>query len=100
MDWESVLIGNLIGGGISLAVSTLFYVLAARGLKEEAAHLRRLNISLIHLLQNAGVIEVKEFDRETGEPIRWSVGSQVELRWRVDAPSEETGQEESNEERC
>jgi hypothetical protein len=97
MDWESVLIGNRIGGGISLAVSTLFYVLAARGLKEEAAHLRRLNILLIHLLHNAGVIEVKKFDRETGELIRWSVGGQVELRWQVEAPTEETSQEESNE---
>ncbi len=67
MDWESLLVGNLIGGGITLAVSTLFYVLAARGLKEEAARLRRLNISLIHLLHNAGVIEVK--DSPYAEPL-------------------------------
>lgn len=45
------------------------------------------------------MIEVKEFNRETGEPIRWSVGNQVDLRWWVQAPSEETSQEDSNEER-
>jgi hypothetical protein len=92
MDWEALLVGNLIGGGITLAVSTLFYVLAARGLQREAAHLRRLNISLVHLLHNAGVVEVKEFDQVTGEPRRWSVGSQVDLRWGVEAPSEEAEQ--------
>ncbi len=99
MDWQSLLIGNLIGGGITLIVSALFYLLAANGLKKEAARLRHLNVSLAHLLHNAGMIKIKEFDRETGEPIRWSIGSQVELGWRVEAPSEDAGEQESSEAR-
>ena len=50
MDWVSLLVGNVIGGGITLAVSTVFYMLAAKGLKKEADDLRRLNLMLIYLL--------------------------------------------------
>ncbi len=92
MDWLSIAFGS----GIALAVSWFFYMLAARDLRREAADLRRLNIALIHLLNNAGVIEVTEFDPETGAPIRWSVGSQVTARWNVEAAPEDEGGEAQN----
>jgi len=87
MDWSSLLLGALIGGIVSFVISYVFYVAASKDLKREAADLRKLTISLIHLLNNAGVIEVKEFDPETGAPIKWSVSSHLQLVWRTEANS-------------
>ena len=96
MDWLSI----AIGGGITLSASWLFYILAARDLRREAADLRRLNIALIHLLNNAVVIEVEEFDPLTGVPIRWSVGREVVARWNAEAaPEEDREGDEGVEER-
>jgi hypothetical protein len=78
----------VIGSVISVIISTVFYVLASRGLKKEAAELRKLTISLIHLLNNAGAVEVKEFDPDTGAPTKWSVSRDLSLRWRTEAPPE------------
>ena len=50
MDWISV----LIGGAITLLVSGVFYVLAARDLKKEASELRRYNRLLVELLDEYG----------------------------------------------
>src|SRR5215218_776039 len=64
MDWLSV----LIGGAITLVVSSVFYGLAARDLKREASELRQYTIMLINLLDDEGVINV-ERDAH-GNPIR------------------------------
>jgi hypothetical protein len=93
------LVGNVIGGGITLAVSIVFYMLVAKGLKREADDLRRLNLTLVYLLDGAGVIEVKEWDRKTGEPKRWRVTQKLETLWQVEASLEDSEEDESNEER-
>ena len=96
MDWLSI----AIGGGITLSASWLFYILAARDLRREAADLRRLNIALIHLLNNAGVVEVEEFDPLTGIPLRWSVVGEVAARWNVEAaPEDARDEDEGGEDR-
>jgi len=92
VDWPSLLLGGAISLVASLLVSAWFYRLATRDLKREAADLkqaaadlRRLNLLLIHLLDGAGVIDVKEYDPQTGEPKRWRVHTSLKLLWRTEA---------------
>jgi hypothetical protein len=53
---------------------------------------------LVYLLDGAGVIEVKERDRKTGEPKWWRVTKKLETLWRVAPPLEDSEEDESNEE--
>jgi len=104
VDWPSLLLGGAISLVASLVVAAVFYWLATRGLEREAADLRRLNLLLIYLLDGAGVIDVKEYDQETGEPKRWSVSKTVELVWRTQAseatePREEPDKDPAKPER-
>jgi hypothetical protein len=81
MDWPPLLLGS----AITLVVAAGFYWLASRDLKREAADLRRLNLLMIYLLDGAGIIDVKEYNKETGEPKRWSVDKTIEVLWRTKA---------------
>ena len=55
--------------------------------RREAERLRELTLKLIQLLDGANVIEVKEWDPETGEPSRWRVVKTIELLWNVEPPT-------------
>lgn len=55
--WESIpaaLVGGLIGWGIA----HVYAVESSRELKEEAAMLRKINITMLHGMENAGWVEV------------------------------------------
>ena len=99
MDWLSV----LIGGVITLVVSSLFYGLAARDLKHEAKALRKRTIeleeaiertrhhivSLGESLEEAGTTKLKK--NEDGEWLR-TVGKGIQILYNVEAnePTEES----------
>jgi hypothetical protein len=92
MDWLSV----LIGGVITLVVSSLFYGLAARDLKHEAKALRKRTIeleeaiertrhhivSLGESLEEAGTTKLKK--NEDGEWLR-TVGKSIKILYNVEA---------------
>jgi hypothetical protein len=92
MDWLSV----LIGGVITLVVSSLFYGLAARDLKHEAKALRKRTIeleeaiertrhhivSLGESLEEAGTTKLKK--NEDGEWLR-TVGKSIQILYNVEA---------------
>ncbi len=98
MDWISV----LIGGAITLLVSSIFYGLAARDLKHEAKALRERTIeledaiertkhhiiSLGESLEEAGTTKLKK--GEDGEWLR-TVGKSIQIIYNVEAnePTEE-----------
>lgn len=84
MDWQPVLsraVGVVAGG--------LFKEYSARQgskeLRQEADRLRRLTLKLIQVLDGAGIIEVKEWDSETGEPSKWPVGKSTVVRYNIGA---------------
>jgi hypothetical protein len=79
--------GIALGGIISAAISYYFARRSSQELAREAEELRRLWLMLIHLLDGAGAIEVKEWDPKTGEPLKWSVGTSREISYRVEAPT-------------
>lgn len=54
---SQIIASNLIGGGITLAVSVVFYVLAGKQLRKEAAELRRLSEMVLHSLEQAGLVQ-------------------------------------------
>jgi hypothetical protein len=69
-------IGMLAGGAITFLASWLFYRRSSEDLRREAADLRgeardlrRYVVMLLHLLDDAGVIDV-EWNPVTGEPAR------------------------------
>ena len=64
MDWLSA----LIGGVITLVVSSAFYSLATRDLKRTSDELNGYTIMLVNYLDDAGVIEVERDAR--GNPVR------------------------------
>ena len=92
MDWLSV----LIGGVITLVVSSLFYGLAARDLKHEAKALRKRTIeleeaiertrhhivSLGESLEEAGTTKLKK--NEDSEWLR-TVGKSIQILYNVEA---------------
>lgn len=92
MDWLSV----LIGGAITLAVSGVFYGLAARDLKQEAKALRERTIELEEAIERAKhhIISLGESLEEAGttrlktntdgEWLR-TVGKSVQAIWNVEA---------------
>ena len=59
MDWW----GILIGGVITLLVSLVFYVPAARSLKRETARLRRHTTLILRGLEEAGLVEYHRDER-------------------------------------
>ena len=77
----------LIGGAISAVISWYFYKQAGEELRREVERLRGLTIKLFQILDGANVIEVKEWDPETGEPSRWRVVKTIELLWNVEPPT-------------
>ena len=100
MDWLSV----LIGGVITLVVSSLFYGLAARDLKHEAKALRKRTIeleeaiertrhhivSLGESLEEAGTTKLKK--NEDGEWLR-TVGKSIQILYNVEANEPTEGSE-------
>src|SRR5215208_3248694 len=77
----------VLGGVISAAISYYFARQSSRELVREAEELRRLTLMLIQLLDAANAIEVKEWDPETGKPLKWSVGGSREFSYRIEAPT-------------
>jgi hypothetical protein len=59
-------IGNLIGGAITILVSWIFYVCAARSLKRETARLQRHTALILRGLEEAGLVEWTR-NEDTGE---------------------------------
>lgn len=86
MDWWSVaeIAAGVVAGGF---INWCFSRRASGELRKEAERLRQLTLKLTHILDGAGVIEVKEWDPETGEPARWPVGTSREIRYDVEAPT-------------
>lgn len=64
VDWAGV----LIGGGITLIVSLIFYIPSAISLKRETAKLRRHTTLILRGLEEAGLVEYNR-DGQTGEII-------------------------------
>ena len=90
MDWESILwtlgstvVGVIIGG----AVNAHFAKRSTQELRREAEKLRRLTLKLIQILDGANLIDVKEWDRETGEPSKWPVTVSLDSSSRIEAPT-------------
>ena len=79
--------GHSVQGIISAAISAYFARQSSQERTREAVELRRLTLMLMQILDGAGVIQVKEWDLETGEPRRWSVGTSREISHRVEAPT-------------
>ncbi len=86
MDWQSV-IGTAAGVVLGGAITWWFSSRTSRELRQEAERLRRLTITLTQILDGQGLIEVKEWDPETGEPKRWPVESSVQSGFRIEAPT-------------
>ncbi len=86
MGWRDVLqlVGSLVAGGV---LNWLFARRSSTELRREAEKLRGLTLKLIQILDGANLIEVKEWDPETGEPSRWPVTASVTALWKVEAPT-------------
>ncbi len=96
MDWSNVLItvlSVLVGGLITAYFSRRYYVKASEDLKQETDHLKRYNIMLLRLLDQAGLIPVK-WD-EQGNPLM-EVTKSVTTYWRVEA-KEDAGTDEEDD---
>ncbi len=99
-------ISVLIGALVTFYVSRRYYLKASEDLRQEsqalkqgtealkretervrreAEELRQLTIRLTQILAGQGVIEVKEWDPETGGPAKWPVGKSMEIRYKVEA---------------
>ncbi len=86
MDWQTVIstaVGVVTGG----VISAYFAWQGSKEFRREAAKLRRLTLKLIQILDGAGIVEVKEWDPETGEPSKWPVGKSVEIRYDIESPT-------------
>jgi hypothetical protein len=86
MGWWDIL---QLGGGIFAGgfLNWLFARRSSKELRREAERLRGLTLKLIRILDGADLIEVSEWDAETGEPYRWPVGSSRTVRYSVEAPT-------------
>ncbi|MDP9456057.1 MAG: hypothetical protein M3Q60_09755 [Actinomycetota bacterium] len=96
VDWSNVLItvlSVLVGGLITAYFSRRYYVKASEDLKQETDHLKRYNIMLLRLLDQAGLIPVK-WD-EQGNPLM-EVTKSVTTYWRVEA-KEDAGTDEEDD---
>ena len=56
----SVVVGVVVGGVITLLCSWLFYLKAAKGLKSEAAEVRRLTTLVLRGMEEAGLAELNQ----------------------------------------
>jgi len=86
VDWISVFefVVALLAGGL---INWWFSRQSSKELVREPEKLRRLVVTLTQILDGQGIIEVKEWDPETGEPKKWSVGTSREIQWAVEAPT-------------
>ncbi len=103
MDWTTLL-SILIGALVTWVVAKWYYERAGRDLKEEAASLRRETEKVRHnsratitWLKEAGLINPR-VDPDTGEYLD-IVGSQVEIRYNVEATPEDTEKSDDVEDR-
>ena len=91
LDLQTVLLQTVlpivVGVGAGVLTSACFARQSSKKLEHEAEKLRTLTLMLLKILDGQGVIEVKEWDSDTGEPTRWSVGKSVSTTYTVDAPT-------------
>ena len=78
------LVGGIFAGGV---LNWLFSRRSSKELRRETEKLRHLTLKLIQILDGAHLIDVSEWDPETGEPIRWPVGISRDIRYSVEAPT-------------
>jgi hypothetical protein len=81
------LIVAVVAGGL---INWYFARRGSNELKREAERLHRLTLTLTQILAGQGLIEVKEWDPETGEPTRWSVGASIESSYNIESPTPPT----------
>jgi hypothetical protein len=86
VDWWNVveIAAGVVAGGM---INWYFSRRSSAELRNEAETLRQLTLKLTHILAGAGVIEVKEWDPETGEPKKWPVVTSRKVRYNVEAPT-------------
>ena len=84
--WLTAL-GVVLGAMISVVFSWYYARKASEELRQRAEELGGLTIKLFQILDGANVIEVKDWDQETGEPSRWRVVKTIELLWNVEPPT-------------
>jgi hypothetical protein len=86
LDWQTVL-STVVGVGAGGLITAYFARKSSKKLEHEAKKLRTLTLMILQILDGQGVIEVKEWDFDTGEPTRWPVGKSVSTSYNVEAPT-------------
>ena len=100
VDWWTV-VPTAVGTGVGVVagglITAYFSWRGSKELRREAEKQRQVTLKVIQILDGTGLIEIKEWDPDTGEPIRWPVTSSRTIRWNVEAQDQpqEPEQEEA-----